>query len=116
MCVVVEVKAFLRHILQRKPFVEHTATQTQMIRRFCQEARSTEHRQACTFQSYVCEPSDLQSPHQQYLGTSCECFQLVSERAKERVAVGRKTTALGVSCDTAESLPLASFFAPFSEF
>ena len=123
-CVDVEVKSLLRHIFQRnvssnfgenkrlrhvilgsKLRVKHIATKTQMICRFCQIHRTS---QAHTFQSCVCEPPDLQLPCQQHLGTLHECFQLVSERARERLVVGRQTTAFVVSCDTAERFPVAS--------
>ena len=46
---------------------------------------------------------DSQSPCQQSLGMSRECFRLVSEREKEIVVVGRQATAHIVSCDSAES-------------
>ena len=43
--------------------------------------------------------------------------QLVSERAQERVVVGRQTTAFVLSCDTAERSPLISclYFLQSSE-
>ena len=73
-------------------------------------SRSQIHRtsQACTFQSYVCEPPDLQLPRQRDLGTLRWCSQLVSEWAQERVVVDRQTTVLVVSCATAGRLPLIS--------
>ena len=100
-CVVVAVKSLLRHISGgdvlsnpgenkglchvipgTKLCVEHTATQTLLICRIRQEARSTEHINHNTFQSCVCEPPDLQLLCQQYLGTLRECFQFVSELAR----------------------------------
>ena len=65
-------------------------------------------RQFYTFQSCVCEPPDSQLLCQQYLGTLRECFQLVSEWARERLAVGRQTIAFVISCHTAERCPLTS--------
>ena len=40
---------------------------------------------AISFQSSACELVDSQSLYQQYLGTSLECLQPASERARERV-------------------------------
>ena len=87
--------------------VEQTATQTQMTC-CCWETRSTEHVKR-TPGHPLFELMDPQSTNQQSLGKLRECFQLVSERARERVVVGRKTTAFIVPCDTVERLPLTSF-------
>ena len=61
-----------------------------------------------SFKSCFCEPPDLQSPCSQYLGTLRECFQLVSEWARERVVVGLQTISVVVFCDTAERFSLTS--------
>ena len=53
-------------------------------------------------------PPDLQLLCQQHLGTLRECLQLVSEWARERVAVARQTTAFVVSSETGEGPPLTS--------
>ena len=81
MYVVVKVKSFLRHIFQVR-------------RRFRQEASFIE---------------DVDRPTKQYASARRVCFQLVSEREKERVAVVRQTIAFVVHCNTAESSPLTSF-------
>ena len=60
-----------------------SSTQPRKPKRFDAFARKPDHRtrQANTFLSCVCEPPDL---CQQYIGTFGECFQLVSERTRER--------------------------------
>ena len=79
-------------------FVSSTQSHTNP-RRFCQESRSTERvKQKLSSHAFVSRWT-CQSLCQQYLDTPRECFQLVSERARERVVVGRQATAFVVSCD-----------------
>ena len=87
--------------------VEHRATPDPNDSSLLSGSQIHRTRQSYTFQSCVCEPLDLQSLYPQYLALR-ECFQLVSERARERVAVGRRAAAFVVSCDTAERSPLTS--------
>ena len=81
------------------------ATQSQMILRFPQPSPP---KTSSPFVQIIRLRTDG-SPHQQYLNKLRECFQLVSERERERVVVDGKTIAFVVSCDIAERFPLSSF-------
>ena len=91
----------LRHVIPGTEFrVEHTETQTQMICRFCQEARSTEH------------VNHILSGHACVSHRTCSrlinnASARYSERARERVVDGCQTTAIVVSNGN-ECSPLTS--------
>ena len=119
-----EVKSFLRHVFQRRRPVRNlvrtkgfvtsyldlkfvSITLLQMIRRFCQDAKSTEHVEHI-LSSHPLVSSWIRNRPTNNASPRRTSVSSLFRSVRERVVVGSQTTAFVVSCDTAGSSPLTS--------